>query len=414
MSNIVTTIKSILITLLIGLMIGCGGEKDNSNGKPDPDVVTNPKPDPVITNPNTGVIDPTITAAEAAKMADSVIARSPNGYGGWNYETATLLRGFEELYKATGDKRYYNYLKTTVDNAVSSKGAISGYSEGEYNIDQIKEGSLALYLYQVTGEEKYKIAAKALRQQLLHHPRTNAGGFWHKKKYAWQMWLDGLYMGQPFYAHYAKLFDEANYDDILLQFTEMETHAVDSTTGLLYHAWDEAGKSSWADNKGRSPVFWGRAIGWYLMALVDTLDHIPANYKEHRAELIKILQRQVKAIEAFQDTDGVWWQVVNKVGEKGNWQESSATAMYVYAIAKGVRKGYLNQAHLPTATKGWAGLNKVFITQNSNGTVSLTNTCNGTGVGGSLSFYYGRGKETNDSKGLGPYILAGVEVGLLK
>ena len=340
--------------------------------------------------------------------------RKPNVYGGWNYETGTVLRGFEDLYEATGDERLLTYLKSTMDSVVSQTGVINGFKESDYNIDEVKQGTTLLYLYEKTGQERYKQAADALRNQLANHPRTSDGGFWHKKKYPWQMWLDGLYMGEPFYAQYSAMFDEpANFDDVFKQLTLMEKHALDPKTGLLYHAWDESGSSSWADDiTHQSPIFWGRAMGWYVMALVDVLDFLPAERIEQRQVLIAILQRQITALAAFQDDDGVWWQVIDRVGDSANWQESSASAMYVYAIAKGLRKGYLGQKYTAILDKGWAGLNRVFIVQNSDGTLTLTKTCEGTGAGSTYSFYTSRRSLDNDNKGLGPYLLAGAEMAL--
>ncbi|MDZ7923402.1 MAG: glycoside hydrolase family 88 protein [Marinagarivorans sp.] len=355
-----------------------------------------------------------LTSAQsvALKMAESIMTRNPNSYGGWNYETGTVLRGFEELYKVTQDVRLFNYVKSTVDSVVSASGAINGFKESDYNIDEVKQGTSLLYLYSVTGEERYKQAADALRNQLANHPRTHDGGFWHKNKYPWQMWLDGLYMGQPFYVQYSLMFAEtSNFDDVYKQLTLMEKHSLDPKTGLLYHAWDESGDSSWANaTTHQSPVFWGRSIGWYVMALVDVLDYFPVERTEQRQVLIDVLQHQIAALAPFQDEDGVWWQVTDRVGDSANWQESSATAMYVYAVAKGMRKGYLGQEHTAMLNKGWAGLNRLFVVQNTNDLLTLTQTCEGTGVGSSYSFYVGRRAVDNDHKGLGPYLLAGAEM----
>ncbi len=350
----------------------------------------------------------------AVRMADSIMERRPNGWGDWDYQTGTVLSGFEELYKATGDKRYYEYIKLTVDRVIKNDGTISNYRESEYNIDEIKEGTALLFLYNQTKDARYKTAAQALRQQLTNHPRTKSGGFWHKNKYPNQMWLDGLYMAEPFYAHYGAIFEEpANFDDVVHQLTLMEKVSLDDDTGLLYHGWDESKNQNWANpTTGRSPEFWGRSLGWYVMALVDVLDYIPPEYADQRATIIAILQRRVTALERYQDEDGVWWQITDKTDRIDNWQESSATAMYVYAIAKGVHKGYLDQAHAITAQKGWNGLNTQFVNENPDGTVSLTGTCVGTSVG-SYSYYVRRGRSTNDSKGLGPYLMAGAAISML-
>lgn len=350
-------------------------------------------------------------SSPAYRMATSIIARSPQGYGGWNYETGTVLRGMEEVYLATGDQQVFDYIQNTVDNVVSNNGNIASYFEGEYNLDQIKQGSTLLFLYEQTGLEKYKLAADQLRTQLNNQPTTASGGYWHKNKYPNQMWLDGLYMAEPFSAHYSKLFEDGeHFDEVLLQLNLMAEKSADPITGLLYHAWDESGAAFWADPQTQqSPIFWGRSLGWYMMALVDVLDHIPEAYPEHRTQLIDLLQTLSATLALYQDADGVWWQIVDKPAEPGNWQESSATAMYVYAMAKGVRLGYLPQSLLPVIEQGWQGLNEQFI-EEQNSLLTLTDTCEGTGVSNTYSFYAGRRALSNDPKGLGPYLMAAVEM----
>lgn len=352
------------------------------------------------------------TVTYAVRMAESIMNRNPSAYGSWNYETATVLRGFEHLYKASDDVRFYEYIKDTVDLAIRSDGAINSYNMSEYNLDQIKEGSLALYLYAVTGDDHYRIAADTLNKQLAQQPTTSEGGYWHKNKYSNQMWLDGLYMAQPFNAQYGAMFDQPeHFKDVVLQLRLMESHARDSITGLLYHGWDESGKADWSGTQGTSPIFWSRALGWYAMALVDVLDFLPDQNSEQRSTVIAILNRLATAISKVQEANtGVWWQVIDRAGADGNWQESSSTAMFVYALAKGVRKGYLDASFSAVARKGWDGLLNTFITEDKNSYLNLTGTCEGTGVGSSYDFYIGRRERTNDPKGLGPFLLASVEI----
>ena len=253
------------------------------------------------------------------RMAESIMIRHPNGYGNWDYVSGTVLRGFEELWRRTEDDRYFDYIKKTVDRVVNSDGSIDDYNLSSYNIDEINEGRMLLFLYKETGEEKYRKAAALLRSQLATHPRTSEGGFWHKQRYPHKMWLDGLYMGSPFLSEYGKLFNKPeDFDDVVNQLKLMEKHARDPITGLLYHCWDESRTQEWADSlTGCSPSFWGRAIGWYAMAVVDVLDFLP---EEHagRDSVIAILQRLTEAVSNFQnDSTGVWWQVVDQGGEKG-------------------------------------------------------------------------------------------------
>ena len=272
-----------------------------------------------------------------------------------------------------------------------------------------------MLLYRVLGKEKYKKAADLLRSQLKTHPRTKEGGFWHKKIYTYQMWLDGLYMGAPFYAEYAMLFmKDTAFDDIANQFIWMEKHARDAKTGLLYHAWDESKEQKWANKEtGASPLFWARAMGWYADALVDALDYFPADHPKRQA-LIDILNRLVNAIEKQQDkTTGLWYDVMNYngPGKEKNYFEASASCQFTYAIAKGVRKGYLPAAKLAIAKKGYAGIVKRFI-KVENGQTNLHGTVKVSGLGGnpyrdgSFEYYMSEPVIVNDPKGVGAFLLA--------
>ena len=199
----------------------------------------------------------------------------------WNYETGIILFAFEKLAQATGKNEYKDYTKKIVDHFINDDGTIRTYIMEEYNLDNIPAGRLLLQLYKETKEEKYKKAAGLLYQQMCWQPRNKAGGIWHKLKYPTQMWLDGLYMGQPFVSEYANIFkDSFRFDDVVKQFVLMEKHSRDPETGLLYHGWDESHLQKWANPKtGTSPEFWSRAMGWYMMGLVDVLDYLPAKYK---------------------------------------------------------------------------------------------------------------------------------------
>lgn len=357
----------------------------------------------------------------SVRMAESIMLRYPNGYGNWDYVTGTVLKGFEELWRRTGDPRYFDYIKKTVDNVVNTNGTIDNYRLSDYNIDEINEGRMLLLLYKETGEEKYKQAADILRSQLENHPRTSECGFWHKQRYPHQMWLDGLYMGCPFYAEYGKLFNEPeDFDDVVNQLTLMEIHARDSTTGLLYHGWDESRNQEWADPvTGRSPSFWGRAIGWYAMAIVDVLDYLPTDHTG-RDSVIAILQRLADAVSDFQDdSTGVWWQVMDQGDREGNYLESSVSCMLVYALAKGVRLGYIDESYSTVAEKGYQGILKEFITENTDSTINLTRTCITAGLGngrdGTYNYYVNEtGIRSNDGKGVGPFITASIEIELME
>ena len=338
----------------------------------------------------------------------------------WTYDQGVILKGIEALWYATGDTRYFNHIKTGMDFWVDKDGNIKGYAIDEYNIDHITPGRAMLTLYRVTGDAKYKKAVDTLRSQLKTHPRTKEGGFWHKKIYPNQMWLDGLYMGEPFYTEYSAVFGEDNYNDIANQFVWMENHARDAKTGLLYHGWDESREQKWANKEtGLSPHVWGRAMGWYAMALVDTLDAFPKNHPR-RAEIVAILNREAAAIEKYQDKDGLWWDIIDLPNKPKNYHESSAAAMFVYALAKGVRQGILPDKYLKVAEKGWAGIKRKFINTKPDGNVDWEGTVSVSGLGGnpyrdgSYDYYMSEKVIVNDPKGLGAAIKAAVEMEMLE
>jgi len=336
----------------------------------------------------------------------------------WTYEYGVVLEGLEGVWLQTGDGRYFAYIQKGIDNYVSNDGTIRTYNSTDYNLDNIRTGRSLLLLYKVTGQEKYKKAATSLREQLRTQPRTSDGGFWHKKIYPSQMWLDGLYMAEPFYAEYAATFhDDAAFDDIAKQFVLMEKHSRDDKTGLLYHGWDESKQQRWANpTTGQSPNFWDRAMGWYAMALVDTLEYFPAQ-RPQRTELIAILNRVAKAAAKYQDSkSGLWYQVMDKATEEGNYLEASGSCMFVYALAKGVRKGYLPATYLPVAQKGYKGLVEHFIKTDSNGQTNLDGTVAVAGLGGnpyrdgSYQYYLSEKVVTNDPKGVGAFLMASNEI----
>ena len=344
--------------------------------------------------------------------------KEPDRPDKWTYEQGVLLTGMEAVWLNTGDGRYFDYIKRVTDRYIAEDGTIKTYKAADYNIDNVQPGRILLLLYKVTGQEKYRKAAASLREQLKTHPRTSEGGFWHKKIYPSQMWLDGLYMGEPFYAEYARTFGEAEaFDDIAKQFILMETHSRDAKTGLLYHGWDESKQQQWANKEtGRSPNFWGRAMGWYAMALVDSLEHFPTDHPR-RAELLAILGRLAASVEKVQEpTTGLWYQVLNAGGMKGNYLEASASAMFVYSLAKAVRLGYLPESYLKVAQKGWAGIGRQFVEEAAGGGVNFKGTVSVAGLGGnpyrdgSYVYYLSEKVVTNDAKGVGAFLMAAAEM----
>ncbi|SCY92922.1 unsaturated rhamnogalacturonyl hydrolase [Flavobacterium anhuiense] len=360
------------------------------------------------------------------KMALTLMKRHPESYmiddakkPKWDYVHALVLHSIEELYKKNPDARYKNYVRSYVDQFVQTDGSITTYEFDKYNIDLVLPGRLLFDVYETSKDEKYLKALQLIRKQLAEQPRTQSGGFWHKQIYPNQMWLDGLYMGEPFYAEYTAKFENGkSFDDIAKQFEVIQLKATDPKTGLLYHGWDESKQMPWADKEtGNSPNFWSRSLGWYVMALVDVLDYMPKDHPK-RKDLIKYLNNASEAILKFQDSkSGLWYQVTDKGGQKDNYLEASGSAMFAYAYAKGVNKGYLPAKFKKAANKAFDGLTTVLIKKvDEDGGITLTNCCQVAGLGGnpyrdgSYEYYVNERKKDNDPKATGPFILAAIEL----
>jgi unsaturated rhamnogalacturonyl hydrolase len=338
----------------------------------------------------------------------------------FEYTTGLLVQAYDDLARA-GNPEYAQIAEQVVGSFVADDGAIHTFDESKYNIDSINSGKAVLRLYEASGQEKYKIAAGHLRRQLRNHPRTSEGAFWHKQRYPYQLWLDGVYMGMPFLAHYALLFEdgderEHSLEEAVNEFVIARRHLRDERTGLYYHAWDEKKTQDWADKEtGLSPHFWSRGLGWYAMALVDVLDYIPDDKPELRKPLLDIIAELAPAVVAVQDDrSGLWYQILDKPGEHGNYLESSGSSMFVYMLAKAVNKGYLPESYKNAAVKGYEGIVREFIEFHADGSVSLTHACSVAGLGfgrdGSYRYYMSEQIVDNDPKAVGPFIMAGVQV----
>ncbi|MBN2369947.1 MAG: glycoside hydrolase family 88 protein [Vicinamibacteria bacterium] len=359
------------------------------------------------------------------RMAESEMKRNPDptfldsrSQPSWNYAAGLVVRAILELYEKTRDPKHLDYVRAYYDYFITESGGIRGYDSAEHNIDHINAGKTLFFFFRETGETKYRKAVDLLRRQLAEQPRTSEGGFWHKRIYPHQMWLDGLFMGATFLAEYGATFGEPGaVDDAVRQFLLMEKHARDERTGLLYHGWDESRKQRWANPKtGRSPHFWGRAMGWYAMALADVLDFVPKNHAQ-RAEIIAILKRLASAVVRVQDpATGVWSQVLDRGGQEGNYHEASASCMFTYALLKGARRGYLDRECRDAAERAYQGILKEFVTVDAAGEVGLNRVCAVAGLGGnpyrdgSYEYYVGAPIRPNDAKGVGPFILASLEM----
>ena len=360
----------------------------------------------------------------SVRFARSVIAHNPEVAPRWDYTAGVVLLAINRVATKRNDAAMLDYVKRNIDRFVQPDGTIAGYKTDDFNLDQIAEGRLLFPLFATTKDARYRIAAQHLRDQLSKQPRTPEGGFWHKGVYPQQMWLDGLYMAEPFYAEYARNFsDPSAFDDVAKQFLLVERHTRDPRTGLMYHGWDAAHSQKWADPKtGLSKSFWGRAMGWYMLGAVDALDYIPRNHRD-RTALIKTIKQAAEAVAKVQDPQsGLWWQVLDQPHRKGNYLEASASSMFVYALAKAARLGYIDDKYRAVATRGFDGLIKNLVKTNSDGAVSLTNICQVAGLGGALrkdgsyrdgtfEYYVSEPVVADDYKGVGPFIMAADELG---
>jgi unsaturated rhamnogalacturonyl hydrolase len=355
----------------------------------------------------------------SVRVAESVVKRNPIVVlDKWDYTAGLVLLAMQRLPAVTNGARYADYVKRSIDSLVAPDGAIKTYRQADFNLDQINEGRVLFTLGDATHDPRYGRAADRLRAQLTAQPRTAEGGFWHKQIYPEQMWLDGLYMAEPFYAQYAQRHaDTAAMSDVTRQFLIVAQHLRDSTTGLYYHAWDSVRRQPWADPAtGRSKNFWARAVGWYLMAAVDVLDYLPANHP-NRPALVRVVQQLAEAAARVQDTSGVWWQVLNQPNRPHNYLEESASAMFTYSFAKGARMGYLAPKYHVLATRAFDGMLRQFVSTDADGVVSIRGICKVAGLGGNpprdgtYEYYVSEPVVSDDYKGVGAFMLAAIELG---
>lgn len=361
----------------------------------------------------------------SALFADSEMKRFPEAWQldhgkrlYFGYAQGVGCMAMLQVWKETKNQKYFDYVEKWADTIINEKGEIHLYKVETYNVDYVNPGKILFDLYKETGKEKYKLAMDILVNQLKNHPRTLEGVFWHKLIYPHQIWLDGLYMADPFLAQYAVAFNQPQWiDDVINQFLVTAKRTYDFNTGLYYHAYDESRQQLWANKiTGHSPNFWGRSIGWWYMALVDVLDFISKNHPR-RADLIKIVQDLADTLPKYQDKNGLWYQVLDKPDYPGNYHEASVSSMFMYGYAKAVKKGYLDKKYLAIAEKAYQGIMKDLMVKNADGTLTLTKCCAVAGLGGhpyrdgSIAYYVNERVRDNDSKSTGPFIMGCLYLG---
>lgn len=327
--------------------------------------------------------------------------------GHFHYHQGVFLSGVYQTYLECGDERYFDYMKRWVDSCLNDKGEILVFDEGQ--LDDIQPGILLFPLLERTGEVRYRNALDTLASIIKRFPRNEEGGFWHKRWFPEQMWLDGLYMAGPISAEYGSKFGHPEFLDLAAeQALLMETKTRDNRTGLWHHAWDCSQKESWADPQtGLSPEFWGRSIGWVPVAVLDELDFLPDGHPD-RKRLIELVRNLLHAVCHYQSEDGYWYQVVDKAGQPGNWPEISCTCLFTAAICKAVRKKILSRDYLEFAEKGYHAVIRSLEWEGDN--LFVNGVCIGTGVG-DYAYYCGRPVSSNDLHGVGAFLLMCAQMG---
>ena len=362
-------------------------------------------------------------------MVASEMKRTPHSYNlnfsswwpQWSYQVGVELDPMLDVYLEYNNSKVWNYLKEYPQTMVQSNGSITGYNYDEFNLDNVRPGHFLFRMYQQAPADKELKALNTLFKQLENQPRTQNGVWWHKEVYHWQVWLDGVFMGMPFYVLAAPTLkpgeEEKYYEDAVNQMTTTDQMTYDAATELWKHAWDETHSMFWADKTtGRSQHTWGRALGWYAMALVEVLETMPESYAR-RAELLEIFKSVMASVAKYQDESGVWYDVLD-VDDPRNYLEATCSSMFCYCLLKGVRMGWIDAEFKTAGVKAFRGIVTEFVRENPNGTISLQKCCEVSGLGpenkpnrdGSFEYYMSEPVRDNDPKGVGPFMWAALEM----
>lgn len=336
----------------------------------------------------------------------------------WNYIDGCMIKAILDLYAINSDEKFLKFADDFIDYFVHEDGSIESYDPLEYNIDNVNAGKTLFELYKLTGKEKYRKAIDTIYSQVKKQPRTFEGNFWHKLIYPNQVWLDGLYMGQPFYMQYEVEYNNCeNCMDSYNQFLNVYDKMKDSETGLYYHGYDVSKEIFWADKKtGLSKNFWLRALGWYAMALIDTINVMPDSMNEQKDKLASIYKELIDSMLKFQDKSGMWYQVVNMGDKEPNYLETSGSSIFAYAIMKSVRMGILDKDYFKYGKMAFDGVCERYLSE-KDGELQLDGICLVSGLGpydnirrdGTFEYYMSEPIVSNDAKGVGPLVLAYIE-----
>ena len=335
----------------------------------------------------------------------------------WNYIDGCMIKAIIELFLITRNHRYLDFADAFTGRFVREDGSIESYDPKEYNLDHVNAGKTLFDLYKLTGKEKYRRAMDTVYSQLKEQPRTSTGNFWHKKIYPHQIWLDGLYMAQPFYMQYEAEYNGCkNCEDSYQQFLQVYGRMRDPLNGLYYHAYDDSRQMFWCDKvTGLSEYFWLRDMGWYDMALIDTMEVMPEYMACQKARLNAIYKELIDAMLPYQDqATGMWYQVVNRGGIAPNYLEESGSAIFAYAIMKSVRLHYLPEEYFKYGQKAFDGICSTYLSE-KDGSLQLGGICLVAGLGntdmreGTFEYYMREPVVENEAKGIAPLILAYIE-----
>ncbi|HCD69805.1 MAG TPA: glycosyl hydrolase family 88 [Ruminococcaceae bacterium] len=336
----------------------------------------------------------------------------------WNYIDGCMITALLCASEITGEKKYFDFAENFIDYYVFDDGTIRGYSKEKFNLDDVNEGKVLFELYEKTHKEKYKKAISLLESQLEEQPRTATGNFWHKQIYPNQIWLDGLYMGQVFSALYKKYFGNKDYSDVVNQYKSVRKLMFDENKKLYYHGCDCSKKAFWADKEtGCSKNFWLRSIGWFCISLIDIIEFI--DDENAKSELVKIFAEEIDGISQYADKEtSMYYQVVDKGGEEGNYLETSGSSMIAYAMMKGARLGVIDGKYAEQGRKTFDGICKKYLSISENGDLNLGGICLVAGLGpednprrdGSYEYYISEPVVENDAKGVAPFVLCYTEV----
>ncbi len=338
----------------------------------------------------------------------------------WNYIDGCMVTALLSMARITGDSRYFTFVESFIDSFVQEDGSIRTFKREAHSLDDINEGRVLFELYEKTGKEKYRKAAVFLKKQLDEQPRTWEGSFWHKQSYPHQVWLDGVYMAQPFAALYEKHLGNQDYSDIVRQVETVRLRMRDEKTGLYFHGYDASKTAFWCDPAtGLSRSFWLRAMGWFSVALADLVEILPRGEERDRIAAIFARLMADAAPFAAQDT-GMYYQVADQGGREGNYQESSGSSMIAYAMLKGARLGVLGREFAALGKKTFDGIVSSCL-DFSDGQLCLDNICLVAGLGpennrrrdGTYEYYISEPIVKNDAKGVAPFLMCYMEIMLL-